>query len=392
MDIVVRDYLAAAEVKIGVRGLTVFRGASGSGKSSTFRALMSAVSNRWSGGSVRWGTTGSEVAIRFDAGGPVLKVTKGIKGGAVYDLAGVRYDKVGRSVPEEVKSFLNMGVERIGDEDFHLSFCSQWVPPLLLRFSQSKVRELLGGGGGLNDWQVCWSELGRRGTELRAFVREAESRVADCRPRAEALEKLVASGSALEERLKAYKSRRDAIEEQLLGLRRLRYLYGLHWYIMNMRVNAMLVRRATGSMLSGRMLHGVFTQHSDVCKALSALHMFAATCNTMESALLEHARRKDIYVKACVLLTEQQDLECGIRRYRAMAYHRIESLRALKEQRSKLSEQFMRVWSALGSLNTLRAAMSDLAYVRKELPEARRLLSGDVCPLCGGAIGGCVNH
>ena len=63
VDLIVKDYLACRDVRIGVRGLTVVRGESYSGKSSMFRGLVSAFTNRWSSRCVRWGCSCSIVSV-----------------------------------------------------------------------------------------------------------------------------------------------------------------------------------------------------------------------------------------------------------------------------------------------------------------------------------------
>lgn len=203
VDFVVRDYLAAREVKIRVDGLTVLRGESYSGKSSTFRAIQSACMNRFASGTVRWGAPQSEVAIRFD-GGDILKVVKANTGGASYELGGVKYDKTRREVPAEVESFLNLGTLTSGADKLSLTFWEQFSRPLLRSFSQAKVSEMLGSGTALRDWGVCWKELSSRRSELRGEEKMVRSYLDDARAEAVKYEQLFKDGKSLYDSVREY--------------------------------------------------------------------------------------------------------------------------------------------------------------------------------------------
>ena len=234
VDFIVKDYLACRDVRIGVRGLTVVRGESYSGKSSMFRGLVSAFTNRWSSRCVRWGCSCSSVSVRFSAEGPILRVVKGSKVGARYELDGVVYDKTGRDVPGCVSSFLGFGSLDSGSDSVSLSFWPQFRSPLLLSYSQSRVREFLGSGRGLDDLGLCVDGLRRRVSELQGGLRTLDGLVDGERVVLEGFRGCLSSGSELfgfvSDRLSSLSGvsdRLSSLSELLRLVRRRAFLSGI---------------------------------------------------------------------------------------------------------------------------------------------------------------------
>lgn len=202
MDIVVKSFLAATDVKMRIEGLTILRGESSHGKSSTFKALVAAMTNRFSPRQVSWGADHAYVAIRFGGkDSPVLKVLRRREGSPDMELAGRKFTKLGRDVPKEVQEFCNMGVLEVGQDRYYLNWFPQFQKPLLLDFSQKRVAEILSSSTSMTDYNLVWKYFLRRRDELngafeRLSVMEAASK-----------EKL----SGLHAKRAAYKPFEDAI-------------------------------------------------------------------------------------------------------------------------------------------------------------------------------------
>lgn len=231
IDIVVRDYLAAEEVKLRIDGLTVLRGESYSGKSSTFRAIQAAVQNRFPVGCVRWGATSCSVALRFDGSSEILKVSKSEKGGAVYELGSVKFEKTRREVPQEVVSFLNLGSLVSGADRLSLSFWEQFSRPLLRAFSQSKVSDLLGGGQSLKDWGEANKALISRRGELKGEESVLITHCAKAQEEVAAWEALLAEAAPLVSLVKDLDVRITTSAETLQSLRLLSTAYESRTFI-----------------------------------------------------------------------------------------------------------------------------------------------------------------
>ena len=182
MDIVVKSFLAATDVKMRIEGLTILRGESSHGKSSTFKALVAAMTNRFSPRQVSWGADHAYVAIRFGGkDSPVLKVLRRREGSPDMELAGRKFTKLGRDVPKEVQEFCNMGVLEVGQDRYYLNWFPQFQKPLLLDFSQKRVAEILSSSTSMTDYNLVWKYFLRRRDELngafeRLSVMEAASK------------------------------------------------------------------------------------------------------------------------------------------------------------------------------------------------------------------------
>lgn len=392
VDFIVKDYLACRDVRIGVRGLTVVRGESYSGKSSMFRGLVSAFTNRWSSRCVRWGCSCSSVSVRFSEVGPVLRVVKGNRVGARYELDGVVYDKTGRDVPGAVSSFLGFGCLDSGSDSVSLSFWPQFRSPLLLSYSQSRVREFLGSGRGLDDLGLCSDGLRRRSSELQGGLRALNGLIDGERVILEGFRGLLSSGSSLfsfvSDRLSSLSdvsARLSSASALLRFVRRRRVLLGLvcgyRSYLSSLASLSSVCRRVTAvSYLRGVVL--------DRCSISS----YVTRCRSVLSGY-------DGY-----LFDLGSDGSYGLLMGR---FSSLSSLRTCLLARTSLSDSVSRLsfgfslYASCSSacrslvLSSLRCdALSDLVCLLRtrddlssRIEGLRSLSSSAVCPLCGGPLG-----
>lgn len=409
VDFVVRDYLAAREVKIRVDGLTVLRGESYSGKSSTFRAIQSACMNRFASGTVRWGASQSEVAIRFD-GGDILKVVKTNTGGATYELGGVKYDKTRREVPTEVESFLNLGTLSSGADKLSLTFWEQFSRPLLRSFSQAKVSEMLGSGTALRDWGVCWKELSSRRSELRGEEKMVRSYLDDARAEAVRYEQLFEDGKPLYDKL-------QELSVSLAGyVARVDYLKSLrHYQRLMVAVGALLIKRKAeaSSLLQlssalqrldrlrqlGQLLSQgvVLADRVACCLSLSRIMVtsldyanrinFAHTGKRQLLQLGELQREQYMYGvrRSCV----QEELGLLDARLRL---HRLQELRRCLYRLDYVRSLFDGTTGCVGlldhiyALQALKQCKLDLTGFMVRRDHIKHHLRDGVCPMCGSAL------
>jgi len=391
MDIVVKDYLAARDVRVRVEGLTVLRGESCAGKSSTFRGVVSACMNRFTSGCVRWGSAGCSVSVRFSDDARVLRVTKTEKGGAVYRLGDVTYDKTRREVPSDVCSFLNFGFLEAGSDRLSLSFWEQFTPPLLMGFSQRRIGELLGSGSGLSDWSVCWRGLGVRRDRCRGASTSLGKLLDSAKRSRELYGSLQASGSALYvrvtdaySRLTSLRSRRSSLS-QLLELRTTDYVrassvvagYSRLSSILDAYAAFLLRRRevvllldlhAASSLLSGQILGilepclGVLDKHSSLVSSCSSLRSRLTSLRS----LVDMVTRRDSMSSGLSVMSGYSSYLSGLERHAS--------------RRSSLLSRRERLESLL-SLLTSRSSFAS------EISRLDGLLDSSVCPLCGSPLG-----
>ena len=394
VDFIVKDYLACRDVRIGVRGLTVVRGESYSGKSSMFRGLVSAFTNRWSSRCVRWGCSCSSVSVRFSAEGPILRVVKGSKVGARYELDGVVYDKTGRDVPGCVSSFLGFGSLDSGSDSVSLSFWPQFRSPLLLSYSQSRVREFLGSGRGLDDLGLCVDGLRRRVSELQGGLRTLDGLVDGERVVLEGFRGCLSSGSELfgfvSDRLSSLSGvsdRLSSLSELLRLVRRRAFLSGIvcgyRTYLSSLDGLSSVCRRFS----SVSYLLGVVSDRSSLlsyvtrCRVvLSGYDSFLfdlgpdGSYGVLMGRLSSMSSLRDCLLSRSSLLASVSRLRYGLSFYNSCSY--VCSSLALTTSRS-------------GFLSDLVCLLRTRDDLTSRIESLRRLSSSDVCPLCGGPLGCC---
>mgnify|MGYP002765180010 CR=1 FL=1 len=391
MDIVVKDYLAARDVRVRVEGLTVLRGESCAGKSSTFRGVVAACMNRFTSGCVRWGSAGCSVSVRFRDAGRVLRVTKTEKGGAVYQLGDVTYDKTRREVPSDVSSFLNFGFLEAGSDRLSLSFWEQFTPPLLMGFSQRRIGELLGSGSGLSDWSVCWRGLGVRRDRCRGASTSLGKLLDSAKRSRELYCSLQASGSSLYARVTAAYGRLTSLRSRfssmqtllslcttdyvhassvVTGYSRLLSLLGAYvsFLLRRREVVSLLDLHAARSLLSGQVSDilepclGVLDKHSSLVSSCSSLRSRRSSLGSLVDM-----------VTRCGSMLSGLSVASDYASY-------LSGLAALASRRASLLSRRERLESLL-SLLTSRSSFAS------EISRLAGLLDSSVCPLCGSPLG-----
>lgn len=145
IKIKVKDFQSIESAEICVEGLTMIIGESSSGKSAIMRAVKSTVFNRFYTGCVHHGS--SFTGISFSDSQAKVICKKGISGSPSYkvinDGSESTFSKIGRDVPDVIKSIFNMDDFTSGNETWSVNFYSQFENPILMSFSQKKVIDIL---------------------------------------------------------------------------------------------------------------------------------------------------------------------------------------------------------------------------------------------------------
>lgn len=169
VNLSIKDFQSLSKVGIKVEGFTVIIGESSSGKTAIFRALYAAVNNRFRPSHIQNGKEFAYVILDF-GGEKKLKVRKGLSGSPDIILGNLQFNKLNRSVPQEVQDFVNFGDLVVGSESYALNFHPQFSKPLLLSFSQKKVMDLLSSSKGIDDYNKAHKALSeKRLTNKGAF-------------------------------------------------------------------------------------------------------------------------------------------------------------------------------------------------------------------------------
>ena len=138
----VNNYQSVRDADLQIKGLTILKGESNSGKSSIFKAFYSATHNRFRTGCVTFGEDACTVRIKYSDSPHILSVVRSQSGASPKVRLGnkedgyLTFDKLNREVPKEVLQFNNFGKVDVSSADsVPLNFVSQFTPPLLLQFS-----------------------------------------------------------------------------------------------------------------------------------------------------------------------------------------------------------------------------------------------------------------
>lgn len=141
---IIKDFQSIDEAKINVDGVTIIVGETNSGKSACLRAIEAACLNRFKMGQVKQGRDYACIKFRVDKEGPVLTVARNYLGGSPrIQLGSHVFTKLGRTLPKEVATYLNIGEVSINGERYSATFHPQFSKPMLMEYSQQKVMEIL---------------------------------------------------------------------------------------------------------------------------------------------------------------------------------------------------------------------------------------------------------
>jgi DNA repair ATPase RecN len=140
----VQNFRIVEDASILIKGITGLVGESNHGKTSIYSAIKTALYNIAGTDYVRSGTRASAVGIQFeDEGKPPVQIIFKKEGSSMYLFNGKKYEKVGRTVPEDIEGFINMSQVELGDDTkINLNFMDQLSEPLLKKFSDTKLYNL----------------------------------------------------------------------------------------------------------------------------------------------------------------------------------------------------------------------------------------------------------
>lgn len=401
VDFVVRDYLAVKEAKVRVSGLTVVRGESYSGKSSLFRAIEAAMTNRFASGCVRWDAPACSVSIRFDGVDPVLKVVKTEKGGAVYELGSERYEKVRRDVPLEVQEFLGCDYLRAGSDTLSLNFWEQFSKPLLWCFSQAKISEMLGNGAALREWSDTNKKLTSRRSELKGAEGVLRHQVDTCASQLSSWSLLEESGRALYQEVGATVSSYKSGVAQLDRLKLLRrWVLDLSSVQEGLSCYDALLRGLDSVSVEARLLATLHDLHS----VLTELQSLDSVDRILRQGVQYYRALQDVVssrefvtfdrLRALrLVLLRAESCDASLQSCRSML--RVAGLERLKQYCGLCSEVGSLVSSCSGMITVykkldldmrLRSLLQDLQQVEADTRSVEGLLGNSVCPFCGSVL------
>lgn len=378
---VVKDFLAAKEVKFTVKGFTLIKGESSSGKSSSFKAIYAACTNSFSPAQVRFGTDEAIVKMRFGFNEPVFTAVRKRRGSPTMTFNGQEYSRMNRAVPEEIEKYLNLGFIQAGSEKYSLNFFTQFQPPLLHTFSQKRIAEILSNSAALDDYNAIMKEMSRRREQLKGAFSSIDNLMSDIKVRTSDASVLLEQMSPLVRDLEsAYKAMLGSSE----ALQRLESLGGDVSSACRIRrrtaLNSMLVEsykswertqstidsllslltfmwraaKKSFSLTQKRKLDGLFSDagvHAELIQELESYLYDVARYSSIKGSMSAQVELRDLYTQAEDLFSDRESFE-----------------------------------TTLQLLHTFQQNIKNAEYLRTRIEEGKAHLHADVCPFCGSII------
>lgn len=134
----IKNYQSIKNAEIELGGITVITGRTDSGKSAFFRAVKAVVSNESGDDFTTFGE--KKTVVEIDNVKWIQSNTENS-----YEIDGKRWDKCGRTVPDDVRKELNMGEIEFGkDIKFYLNFSGQLDPSFIVQGNPSDNAKVIG--------------------------------------------------------------------------------------------------------------------------------------------------------------------------------------------------------------------------------------------------------
>lgn len=142
----IKNFKSIGHATLDLGKINVITGHSNLGKSNVVQAIYCLTHNHWDSNYLKWGTKSCSVRLTDDTG-EFVEYRHGKDSAAEYTLSTVDlpFTKIGKTVPEPVKQFLNMNLVQF-DEDLSLDFNfeKQFDPAFILSLSGFELAKVFG--------------------------------------------------------------------------------------------------------------------------------------------------------------------------------------------------------------------------------------------------------
>ena len=177
----IKNFQSIQQASIIVDGFTILVGESSQGKSACLRAINAACNNKFKQGFLRYGADTMEIGVSYDDNPNVLVVRKTKKESPSYELGDLVFQKLNRTLPQEIEDFNNYGSIDSYEQKYPLNFFSQFSKPLLLEFSQKRILEILSSSKAFDDMNDAVSKIKKKDEQNKGAFKQVASMISENR-------------------------------------------------------------------------------------------------------------------------------------------------------------------------------------------------------------------
>ena len=225
-NINIRNFQSIKDADINVEGLTILVGESSQGKSACLRAINAACNNKFKQNFLRYGADTIKVAISYKENPNTLIVSKTKKESPTYELGDLVFQKLNRTVPDEVNEFNNYGVIDYFEQKYPLNYFSQFSKPLLLEFSQKRILEILSSSKAYDDMNAASTNLNKHKEQNNGAFKQLSSMLSDNKTQLSELKRKKEDIEGNIKKMREYQSTIEGLEGESESLDKLAELYG----------------------------------------------------------------------------------------------------------------------------------------------------------------------
>lgn len=382
-NINIRNFQSIKEADINVEGLTILVGESSQGKSACLRAINAACNNKFKQNFLRYGADTIKVAISYDENPNQLIVSKTKKESPTYELGDLVFQKLNRTIPDEVNEFNNYGIIDYFEQKYPLNYFSQFSKPLLLEFSQKRILEILSSSKAYDDMNVASTNLNKHKEQNNGAFKQLSSMLSDNKNQLSELKKQKDSIEAGVMKMRECQSGIEKAEGEIEKLDTLASLYGEY-----------LVSEKRLEKLND--IEKICAEYEEKVHLIGGIEELCGLIDEYTSQkdrllTLENRQNK---IEICLnIQREIDDLKAGkvgeLADALALYVSERERLKALTTRFDKLTLA-MTIKSAIrdlenkqAKLNSLSELMSITKSVQEELRKKQYMVDNRICPICG---------
>lgn len=384
-DFKIKNFQSIKDADIKVDGFTILVGESSQGKSACLRAINAACNNKFKQNFLRYGADTIQVDIDYNEGSK-LQVTKTKKESPTYKLNDLVFQKLNRTVPDEVNDYNNFGVIDYFEQKYPLNYFSQFAKPLLLEFSQKRILEILSSSKAYDDMNTASTNLNKHKEQNNGAFKQLSSMLSDNKNQLSVLKKQRDTINDGIMQMRDYHQSLTDIDKIQANITELTTLYDIY-NKSNTRLSVLLKLQETYDQYND--IHTILDKACELDRLISESDSVNDSLNVLNDDLSKCDKclsiKKDIdnlnfesVTTLDKLITEHKQFK---EKYKVIE-HTFTKLSAIMDFKKNIET----CDNQLNKLNTLSDLMGIAKSQQEELKKKEYMVNNRICPICGNKI------